>query len=80
MNGERHWWVTYSCDHEEEVVTFIGDFDYVAAHQAVPDICRTCRLDKSKDSPIVWVVSAELIDMPAQAAVRRELETGRYGL
>lgn len=71
--SERHWWVTYSCNHEEEIVTFIGDFDYVRAHQEVPDICRACRLDPKAESPIVQVVAAELIDVEARS--RR----GRFG-
>lgn len=70
--SERHWWVTYSCGHEEEITTFIGDFDYERAHRDLPDICRFCRLDPKAESPIVHVVAAELIDMDARAQLEFE--------
>lgn len=40
--SERHWLETYSCTHQIEVITFIGDFDIAAAHAGLPAVCYDC--------------------------------------
>lgn len=57
---ERLWTVTLSCGHSYEVYTFIGDFDYMKAHEGLGQICVDCR-DEGKEDWVKELVSAVLI-------------------